>query len=393
MRTTALLIFGLFLKMVTPFFLVDKNIWIFGSKNGEGFGDNSKYLYLYVLKHRRDVVPIWISRRMNVINKVLSLGGKAYLNYSFKGLYYCMVARYYFFSTNIGDIYFVGNKKGREIVNLWHGMPIKKIVYDHKGDSLKNTPLVSALWKKLVIGFTFEQIHYNISTSDYFSTFLRSAFNNEHVYVTGQPRNDIFFDKDFTTDLKKKLNLNNEKIITYMPTHRNYGHGKRNPIIFSNDSSAQLFFSEQKIVVLCKLHPNMKNKKYNENCYNDSPVKDISNLDVDPQELLFLTDILITDYSSCVFDFVIMKRPVILFHYDDYEHEDNALYFDITAQGLGSVCTSEHELLYQIKKKLSGNDEFDQLRDINIKNYHSYLDGKSSQRIISLIQMHHNDAS
>ncbi len=309
---------------------------------------------------------------------------KVYYNFSVLGLYYILRAKYYLFSTTRSDIYYFYSGKNKKVINLWHGMPIKKIAYDYKYvkeledfDSIK-----TKIWNKFVTGSKYEDINMTISTSQFFTNFLITAFNNKKVYNYGLPRNDIFFlfNKD---ELKNNLNIKEKIIISYLPTHRNYGKGKINPYIFSGNSNAEKFFKENEVRILLKFHPNMKS--FEEVYSKDSRITNISRLEFDPQELLAISDILITDYSSCYIDYLLLDRPIIFFHYDNYEEDDNELYFKINDYEVGPIVKNELELLEKIKNIISGKDDYKIERKKVRQIFHQFHDGKSSERLLNML--------
>ena len=103
---------------------------------------------------------------------------------------------------------------------------------------------------------------------------------------------------------------------------------------------------------------------------------DLTAKDFDPQELLFISDLLITDYSSCYIDYLLLKRPVIFYFYDSYETEDNELYFTPQDHKVGDVCYSEEELLGSIQNPRYFDSDL----------YHKYTDSNSSERIFKRIK-------
>lgn len=374
---------GLLIKILTPFIPKKKNLWILGAQSGKAFIENSKYLFLYILQNQPNILPIWITQEKSVIEDVRKVGGTVYNNFSLNGIFKILRASVYCFSTQRGDVLFYQKTKKRKIINLWHGMPIKKIVYDYnKKDELKGNGLVFSIWETFAVGFKHEDVDVISSTSEFYKPIMQSAFRNSNIKITGQPRNDLFF-LDKKEEIKSKLNFGPNYIITYMPTHRAYGRGSINPYLFLNNDEAKKYFIENKILVLLKFHKNMLSKhKILENDYN-SPIIDISKSNYDPQEILYISDILITDYSSCFIDYLLLNRPVLFYKYDNYEEQDNELYFKLDKYNPGRIVDKEEKLLEEIKSIYSGNDECSHKRNSVNSLFNYYTDGKSSERIIN----------
>lgn len=364
--------------LLKPFFKYASvsNIWIFGSQHGAAFLDNSKYFFEYVVANHPEKNPIWITQSKRVYNQLKKNDLPVEMNVSIRGIWLSAKAEKIILSTSRNDILYVFPKKGRKIVELWHGMPMKKILYDHEPHRPENKSLKGKLWDRFVAGFQFNQVDFIASTSDFFVDILKSSFRNENVYVTGQARTDTFFNWDEKV-IRKKLGFSEEeKIVTYMPTHRAYGQGELNPKIFEGNIDAINQLQEQNITVVYKFHKNMLSV-YEPSESLPSCIKDLTPQDVDPQELLFISDVLITDYSSCYIDYLLLKRPVIFYFYDNYEDEDNELYYAPLSHNVGPIVTSEEDLLKQI---LNFN--------FNVKpgvEYHKYYDGNSCMRSFDII--------
>ena len=375
-----IVLLGFFLRVFQRALGVKKNYWVFGSSSGEAFLDNSKYFFEFVNQNHKNINTVWITRSKKVIDMLKRRGFNAYHNLSIKGIYYVLRSGVAVFCTSRNDLWFVYPKAGRKIVNLWHGMPMKKIVFDYEKHKPENRGFKDRLWEKYVVGFKHQDVSLITATSGFFKNILKSAFRNDNVYVTGQPRTDVFFCWD-KKSIKNKLGFpDDSKVITYMPTHRDYGKGELNPRIFEHNDKAKEFFIKNNTIIVWKFHKNMLSH-YNLSS-NNAPAKpfiDLTNKNIDPQELLFVTDILITDYSSCYIDYLLLNRPVIFYHYDNYVTDDNELYFKPEDHKVGNIVFNERELLDIISTPTISSN--------SIISYHDKEDGNSSRRVFDLIIM------
>ncbi|HGC4783938.1 TPA: CDP-glycerol glycerophosphotransferase family protein, partial [Escherichia coli] len=120
-------ILGRIVYFLSGFFPRNPNIWVFGSFNG--FEDNPKYLYLHVLNKNKEIRSIWIAKDKMELLQARNSGGEAYLFNSIKGFLFTLNAGIYIYSAYITDISFIASRKAKK-VNLWHGIPIKKIEFD-----------------------------------------------------------------------------------------------------------------------------------------------------------------------------------------------------------------------------------------------------------------------
>ena len=125
----------------------NKKIWLFGSTFGRRFADNPRYLYLYVSQHKEELGlrPIWISHNEDVVQMLNSKGYEAYMYHSLKGIWFALRGKVYLFDNYSKDINFL-QSGGALKVNLWHGIPLKKIQHDNVFDKFRHP---KNLWEKI----------------------------------------------------------------------------------------------------------------------------------------------------------------------------------------------------------------------------------------------------
>ena len=189
--------------------------------------------------------------------------------------------------------------------------------------------------------------------------YKRSFWYNGLVAEIGSPRNDILLDGSTHDWIKKKVYCyfgidKNKEIILYAPTFRNSGSLE----VYNLDYERLIFTCEQKYnqnyVVIVRLHPNVAEKSdllpYSNNIINGSHYQDV-------QELLVAASIVISDYSSIMYDFTI-KNGISIRYAPDLNHylEERGWYFNLD------------DYPYPVAKN---NDELDQL--IDDFNYETYL--------------------
>jgi CDP-glycerol glycerophosphotransferase (TagB/SpsB family) len=259
-------------------------------------------------------------------------------------------------------------------------MPIKKIVYDFDkfllSISLSDRIKRFLINKIICVDWTKSDII--ISQSDFFNRYLSSAFRNSRIFVTGQPRNDVLFTRSRgELDFGFEIIQNASRRILYMPTHRLYGKGKKEfPLLHS--LSFYEFLESLNGVFLFKYHPNMPVSK--DVMLNDR-FFDISNCGFDVQELLVEADLLISDYSSVVFDYMLLKRIIIFYLYDNYE-ESNPIYFSLK-NVMPYIAYNESELEKLIISVYADTSDSVEFND----KFNAYKDGQSSKRVSDLIKL------
>ena len=149
------------------------------------------------------------------------------------------------------------------------------------------------------------------------------------VLTSGYPRNSIFFNEDRRNQLRKESKINKKQVIVYMPTWRGLLHKKHNDkqmrelLGYFEELDKQL---DDDQVFYVKLHP------YVHDLISYEGFKHIKKFprEYETYDFLNACDVLVTDYSSIMFDFAVTKRKIILFVYDREEYfEDRGMYLDL----------------------------------------------------------------
>jgi len=221
---------------------------------------------------------------------------------------------------------------------------------------------------------------YFVSTSTWTNeTNFKNIFSAKKFLNFGYPRNDIFFKKEDNLDyllcdkfiLKTILENNDKKIVLYTPTHRE--NNNKLPLDFDrlNDKLKQL-----DTLLIVKLHPfilEFYSKVEEENYSNIF----FHNAYGDIYPLLKYVDILISDYSSIVYDFLLLDKPIIFYIYDINEYIKNvSLLFNFDEYSPGVKVYTQEELInalisedhHQKQRKLIRNKFFEEKKQLASKN-------------------------
>lgn len=218
-------------------------------------------------------------------------------------------------------------------IQTQHGTPLK-----YMGLDCRETPSDRMNWRNFAK--RCRRWDYVISSNPYSSMIWRRAMPyNYTVIESGYPRNDIFFDatQDQIDKIKKELGVDKDKkVILYAPTFRDTQKNSRNIILPVMELSKSL---QEDYVLLIRSHHLSKDEKY---LFNN--IIDVSSYPR-TNELCLISDLLITDYSSIMFDFACLKRPIILYmpDYDEYVAK-RGMYFDIRKKAPGPIANTKSEL-------------------------------------------------
>lgn len=329
----------------------NKRIWALGSTFGRRFADNPKYFYLYLNQHyKEEIRAIWISKDKDIVSLLDKNLLEAYYLYSLKGIWFSLRAKVYLYDNYSKDICFTLSG-GATKINLWHGIPLKKIQKDNQFDLVRNPKTRAQKLKWALRRLSDEKpTDYVLVTSEYLRPIFSSAFNTKNTIICGYPRNDILIsdcidnimtddEEDIYKIIRNKAKDN--KVILYMPTFRESEYRFFEVISIKKFDE---FLKSQNLVFFVKLHPKSKvNNKFME--VESENIK-IINPEHDPYPLLKLADVLLTDYSSIYFDFLFTGKPIIFFPYDldEYLLESREMYFNYGEMTPGKKVKNEEEL-------------------------------------------------
>ena len=389
------LLISLFLFILSYIIPKDDNLYLFGSgRGGMSFVGNPKYLFLYIIKNKIPCKAIWVTKSEKIYNKLNKKKYPVLRFHTIMTLWKILRAKYLIIDSSARGIYYIGYPFGRfNIIQTWHGTPLKKIWYPAKKDSkgmnkaLLRVASVRHLKKKFKL-FIFCKYKFIVSCSKDISKILISSSLNKNVKITGYPRNDVFFSKDLIFEnYKEKLNLDKyQKIILYCPTFRdNYKVVKPFSGKFLEDINTYL--KKNKSILLIKKHQYESKIEISKELSN---IKDISYEIDDIQDLLVFVDILISDYSSVFFDFILLDRPVIYYSYDydKYLRNCREMLYDYYNDISGPFARNEDELLKLLKSVSEWfNDKSYQVEYKKFKNrFNYYQDGESCKRLLHLLK-------
>ena len=331
-----------FVKSLKKFIKPNNKLIVFSSFSGKSYDDSPRALYEGMIKDHRfdDYELVWDFRDPKKYN--IERGSKIKTDTL---TYYTTLLKARLWITNVSmyrGLEFTGINS--YVFNTWHGSAIKKIGIDVKG---KDAFVGKTKQKKGDV--ILAQGHYDVKT------FSHAYEMPQHrVLAFGLPRNDelVYNNKsDMISDLKARLGIApKKKVILYAPTYREYQRDNNKNSIFSLPIDINKW--EERLsndfVILFRAHPDVVKVL---NIVENDFVKDVSSYP-HVNELMLMSDLLISDYSSIFFDYSILGRPMLCFAYDyDRYNEERGLYFDIRKE-LASERLSDENILVDTIIKL-----------------------------------------
>ncbi len=366
---------------------VDDNLIVLGGYNGRAFIGNPKYLYFY-LKENTDYKLFFFVKSLDLKRELNKKGINAIYAFSLKSLKILRKSRAIFISHGFGDILPFKKAPRTVVIQTWHGGDLKiigghpyysKFFYSKKA-RLLGLKLHESMFSDYFLNPSGEQRPLQIQ-ADIFKV------PQSRILSLGYPRNDIFFSNvpNQTKKLKNyyKIPDATKKIFLYAPTYREKFISK-DP--FNDNELVELnnFCKEQDYLFLIKAH-------FNEEILT---LKNLENIKViekgaDTQELLLLTDVLITDYSSIYFDYLLLNRPIILYTYDyeEYVSKRGIFYDHLEEIAPGPIAYNFKEFMKKLHNISRINKEYE-LKRLKLKKYFNKFDnGNSSERLLKFLKL------
>ena len=366
--------------VLCPFFRIRKNRIVFSTFDGKGFGDNSKYVALELLRRKKNFELIWLLKPGE--RSDLPEGIKSVPNTWFSELYHLMTAGVWVDTHFNRHIFKKGLLKRRNQLYLqtWHGsLGIKKILTVEESSPSLYFPMLADI----------KAVDFLISNSIYEDIKFRECFSTDKIRPAilklGHPRNDVFFkdNSELKIKVKKAFNIRPDvNIFTYMPTFRK----KRDLTAYTLDFDRVLSSLKERFggewVICMRLHPSVADK-VKDAFKGINGVVDVSS-HPDSQELQIVSDILCTDYSSCIYDFILSRRPGFIFASDlnDYSIV-RGLRYPLTETPF-PIAENNDELVRNIQNFDDG--EY-QKKLTGFLNFHGCVDdGMASSRMVDIIE-------
>ena len=385
------LFFGNIVYFISLFVPKRKNVWIFGSKGGDSYSDNPKYVFEYINKNQPEIKTVWLTKNKIVLEHLRTIGVRVYYINSIKGIIWQMMAKVAIISHGISDInkYACGRLK---IVECWHGVPMKPVLLsDPKEEALKKRENIRRL--SFVLPYLRKRINYKeyfviCGSGDRSNKILKKVFgDNSNLISSGFPRLDgLFVENNYSISICREvdeLKSQGKQIGIYMPTYRREGEFDIVDYFYKNIKEINNHLQRNNQSLFVKIHSFEKNLKEKKNIGN---VFFISNSEIkdDIYSILNKFDFLITDYSSIVFDFLILSRPVFFLTPDreSYIKSNGNFVFDYLDLNFDVFLTWDDFFSeVNFEKELSHSNKY---KEAGMK-FHAYIDGNNSERVVEYI--------
>lgn len=299
--------------------------------------------------------------------------GFAYFKRCLEMLKKLAVSEYAFINDVNNVIGSIKLRKGTMLIQTWHGCGAFK-----KFGFTLNEKLESNYYPKCDIVTVSSP-----AVVDIYAKAMGQSVDN--IYPVGVSRTDLFFLKERCNKIRehclKKIDRGwHKKYILYAPTFRGNAHNPENPKLLQPEELYDALSDEYRI--LYKGHPTMNGMVVVSERYEDFFL-DVSN-EYTIEELMILSDVCITDYSSLIFEYALLDKPMVFYAYDRNEYEqERGLNFPYKEFIPGPCCETAEQVIEAIKMP---KDEYKEKREEFKRKYMDACDGQSTKRIINLMK-------
>lgn len=224
--------------------------------------------------------------------------------------------------------------------------------------------------------------------------FYSEAFgiSAENVQPLGVPRTDIFFDEAYGEKIKEEFynkypSVRGKKVVLFAPTFRGSGNKTAYYPMERFIVGSFLDAMPDNVVLIIKNHPFVREHfSYDQDRYGDR-VLDLTGKE-NINDILFLTSLLITDYSSCIFEASLLRIPMLFYVFDLEEYvSQRDFYFDFSTFAPGEKVRTFDDVMKMSVRLLADGKGAEKEQEANFREYFlDSLDGHSTERVLQLIQ-------
>jgi CDP-glycerol glycerophosphotransferase len=350
-----------------------KNAVLFEAFAGKVIGDSPLAIYLELRSQRPDLEFIW-----TVDNDSEAPAGSRPVKYGSFAWLYALATSKYLVINNYLPWYF-RKAKGQVYLQTWHGTPLKRLGRDIENRKLSNSNLAT-------IDREAESWDFLISPSPYCSAIFPGAFSYQgKILETGYPRNDRL-SKTNSREIqliREKIGISDPKVkvVMYAPTWREYARNAVGLWQATNflDENLELPKGFQ---LIYRAHSNTMATHHKGAL---SQAIDVTSYP-DITELYLAADIVITDYSSIMFDFSVTGKPMIFLAPDIEKYRsEQGFYFDFEQFAPGPVLKTNQEVLLALSEIGKIEKRYEKKYREWQEKFNSLEDGYAAKRVVSTV--------
>ena len=303
----------------------DPYVWVFSSTENRHYNYNSRYLFEYVRENLPQITPLFVINDPQLRKKLAGEYGAQYFieTESAAGIRRVLGAGVWFTSAGL-PAYGTNLRRSRLIINLWHGIPLKKIAL--LDPNLNNG---ARLYFRKIFSENYTCV---LTTSRKLVPLMAESFAipEKRIKVWGQPRNDgMFAPKDRNAVLAGIYGElpSYKKAVLYAPTFRDGGSVRLFPFEDFDRERLDAFLEQEQMLLFIRTHVM---EQASAAPYLGERIRFLGNEEAeDVTGILDIFDALVTDYSSIYIDYLLTDHPMVFLPYDKEEYlKDRGMNFD-----------------------------------------------------------------
>lgn len=371
----------------------DSRLILFESYNGQSYACSPRAIYEYMLTDTRfdDCRFVWAFRQPD--KKTLPDTSRTVKVVSGSREYMRMCATAGVIIINSSFTEGVTLRRSQKLIQCWHGTPLKRLGCD-LSDSTGGDQLNGAWDNRRRYRQNARRATFMLSPSPVCSERLRSAFDldalgrSDIIRETGYPRNDMLLGagSEKICSLREKFGIpEGKRVMLYAPTYRDNSH--KSGIGYVGENMLDFDILREQLgadwVVLFRPHYFIANafdfSRFGGFVINAAEVDEVA-------ELFLVSDLLITDYSSVLFDYAVLGRPMLFYMYDFDSYRDDIRGFYSDPQELpGPIARTQAELMRELALLDGYSARFGDKYAAFKRKYTPLDDGKAAQRAAELL--------
>ncbi len=356
-----------------------RDLIVFDCYEGMQYSCNPRAIYEELRRRGSGLECVWVSK-----DGRFSVPGEARTVLAGSRDHYRALAEARFVVGNYGQFPWFVKREGQVYVQTWHGTPLKKLAYDLRDMPYKRTETLDWMEREV------PRWDVLISPNPFTTPIMRRAFRYDgEIIETGYPRNDVLKSAgrdEIREAVRRRLGIAPGKtVVLYAPTWRDDHHiaqGKRGFSLRLDLSMAREALGADH-VFLVRTHYLISDRTWSE---VDDVVIDVSSYP-DIADLYLAADVLVTDYSSAMFDFAGTGRPMIFFAYDLERYRDHVrgFYFDFAAEAPGPLVRTSEEVIGALRGLDAVRERYADAYEAFTAKFCPYDDGGASARVVDRV--------
>ncbi|GGT92541.1 bifunctional glycosyltransferase/CDP-glycerol:glycerophosphate glycerophosphotransferase [Actinomadura citrea] len=356
-----------------------RELVVFDAYKGRQYACNPRGIYDELRRRETDLECVWVTE-----NGQFGKPSGARTVLAGTREHYEALARARYIFGNWSQQEWFTKREDQTYVQCWHGTPLKKLGYDVKKMPFKRTEGVD--WME----YDVPQWDLLLAQNAFSVPLFRRAFGyTGDVLESGYPRNDVLSSPhrdEIAAAVRRRLGIpEGKRVVLYAPTWRDDFHQAIGKRAFSLEFEIDRFRAAlgRDHVLLLRTHYLVTDRP---RLRPGDCVMDVS-VYPDISELFLISDVLVTDYSSSMFDFAVTGRPMVFFTYDLERYRDHVrgFYFDFDAEAPGPLLATTQDVVEALRDPAALETGFRDARAAFAARYCPHDDGHAGARVLDRV--------